>query len=63
MSEETALMITSRKAAKMTVADVNKHTRNHWVIENKVRYVRGTRYREDYNGNGFEPATAPSRHA
>jgi hypothetical protein len=28
--EEITVMITSRKAAKMTAADVNKHTMNHW---------------------------------
>jgi predicted transposase YbfD/YdcC len=49
-------MITSRKAVKMTAADVNKNTRNHWGIENKSHYVRDTVYREDHNqtwdGNG-----------
>jgi predicted transposase YbfD/YdcC len=56
VSKEIALMITSRKAGKMTAADVNKNTRNHWGIENKSHYVRDTVYREDHNqtwaGNG-----------
>jgi len=56
VSKEIALMITSRKAAKMTASDVNKNTRNHWGIENKSHYVRDTVYREDHNqtwaGNG-----------
>jgi predicted transposase YbfD/YdcC len=56
VSKEIALMITSRKAAKMIVADVNKNTRNHWGIENKSHYVRDTVYRGDHNqtwdGNG-----------
>ena len=56
VSKEIALMITSRKAAKMTASDVNKNTRNHWGIENKSHYVRDTVYREDQNqtwaGNG-----------
>jgi predicted transposase YbfD/YdcC len=56
VSKEIALMITSRKAAKMTASDVNKNTRNHWGIENKSHYVRDTAYREDHNqtwaGNG-----------
>jgi predicted transposase YbfD/YdcC len=55
-SKEIALMITSREAAKMTAADLNKNTRNHWGIENKNHYVRDTVYREDHNqtwaGNG-----------
>jgi predicted transposase YbfD/YdcC len=56
VSKEIALMITSRKPEKMTAADVNKNTRNHWGIENKSHYVRDTVYREDHNqawdGNG-----------
>lgn len=49
VSKEIALMITSRPPEKMTAADVNRHTRNHWVIENKSHYVRDTLYREDHN--------------
>jgi predicted transposase YbfD/YdcC len=33
---------------KMTAADVNKHARGHWGIENKSHYVRDTVYREDH---------------
>ena len=40
----------------MTAADVNRHIRGHWGIENKSHYVRDTLYREDHNqtwtGNG-----------
>jgi predicted transposase YbfD/YdcC len=32
----------------MTAADLSRHTRNHWVIENKSHYVRDTVYREDH---------------
>lgn len=56
VSKEIALMITSGPPLKMTAADVNRNTRNHWVIENKNHYVRDTVYREDHNqtwtGNG-----------
>ena len=48
VSKEEALMITSRNAARMTAADLSRHTRNHWVIENKSHYVRDTVYREDH---------------
>jgi predicted transposase YbfD/YdcC len=30
----------------MTAADVNRHIRSHWGIENKSHYVRDTVYRE-----------------
>jgi predicted transposase YbfD/YdcC len=56
VSKEIALMITSRKPGKMTAADLNRNTRNHWRIENKSHYIRDTVYREDHNqtwaGNG-----------
>ncbi len=32
----------------MTAADVNRHVRKHWGIENKSHYVRDTVYREDH---------------
>jgi hypothetical protein len=41
------LVLTSRNPEKMTAADLNCHTRNHWEIENKNHYVRDTVYRED----------------
>ncbi len=56
ISKECALVLTSRKAEEMTAADVNRHTRGHWGIENKSHYIRDTAWREDasqsYAGNG-----------
>jgi len=56
ISKEYALVLTSRKADKMTAADANRHVRGHWGIENKNHYIRDTVYREDYSqawaGNG-----------
>src|SRR5208283_2372850 len=40
VSKEHALILTSRKAGKMTAADVNRNTRSHWGIENKSHYIR-----------------------
>lgn len=48
VSKDEALMLTSRNLEKMTAADLNRHTRNHWGIENKNHYVRDTTYREDH---------------
>jgi predicted transposase YbfD/YdcC len=48
ISKEHALILTSRKSGKMTAADVNKHARGHWGIENKSHYARDTVYREDH---------------
>ena len=48
ISKEEALMLTSREPGKMTAADLNKHVRKHWGIENKSHYVRDTVYREDH---------------
>jgi predicted transposase YbfD/YdcC len=57
VSKEIALMITSRPPEKLTAADINQFTRNHWRIENKSHYIRDTVYREDHNqawaGNGY----------
>jgi predicted transposase YbfD/YdcC len=47
ISKVHALILTSRKAGKMTAADVNQHIRGHWGIENKSHYIRDTVYRED----------------
>jgi predicted transposase YbfD/YdcC len=47
ISKIHALILTSRKAEKMTAADVSRHTRGHWGIENKNHYIRDTVYRED----------------
>lgn len=56
ISKEVAIQITSAEPGKMTAADVNRHTRNHWGIENKSHYIRDTVYREDsnqaYSGDG-----------
>jgi len=49
ISKVHALVLTSRKAGKMTAADVNQHTRGHWGIENKSHYIRDTVYREDHD--------------
>lgn len=48
LSKENALMLTSRGKDKMTAADANHSTRNHWGIENKSHYVRDTAFREDH---------------
>ncbi|HVB41439.1 MAG TPA: ISAs1 family transposase [Streptosporangiaceae bacterium] len=47
ISKVHALILTSRKAETMTAADVSRHTRGHWGIENKSHYIRDTVYRED----------------
>jgi predicted transposase YbfD/YdcC len=56
VSKEIVLQITSSRPEKMSAADMNRHTREHWWIENKGHYVRDTVYREDHNqswtGNG-----------
>ena len=56
ISKEVAIQITSAKPGKMTAADANRYTRNHWGIENKSHYIRDTVYREDdnqaYSGEG-----------
>ena len=49
VNKEIALQITSSGPEKMSAADMNQHTREHWWIENKSHYVRDTVYREDHN--------------
>ncbi len=49
VSKEQVLLLTSRNAGKMAAADLNRHARNHWGIENKSHYVRDTVYREDHS--------------
>ena len=49
LTKDVAIMVTSRSSAKMTAADLNKHTRGHWGIENGKHYIRDTVYREDGN--------------
>lgn len=55
-SKETALKVTSAGKEELTAADLNRHSRNHWAIENKSHWIRDTAYREDHNqsytGNG-----------
>jgi hypothetical protein len=55
-SKEVAIKLTSAGPEKETAADLNRHARDHWGIENKSHYVRDTVYREDHNqtfkGNG-----------
>lgn len=47
ISKEMAIVITSSPSAEMSAADINKHKRNHWGIENKSHYPRDVAYRED----------------
>ena len=47
ISKEDVLILTSRKPERMTAADLNRHTRSHWGIENKSHYIRDTTFRED----------------
>ena len=47
ISKEHALILTSRKTEMMTAAELNRHARGHWGIENKSHYIRDTVYRED----------------
>jgi predicted transposase YbfD/YdcC len=56
LSKEVAIRLTSATAGKMSAASINRHTRDHWGIENKSHYIRDTVFREDHNqswsGNG-----------
>jgi predicted transposase YbfD/YdcC len=56
LSKDIAIQLTSRSPAGMSAADMNRHTRGHWGIENKSHYIRDTVYGEDSNqswkGNG-----------
>ena len=49
ISKETAIRLTSAAAGAMSAADINRHTREHWGIENKSHYIRDTVFREDHN--------------
>lgn len=49
ISKEMAIVITSSPSAEMSTADINKHKRNHWGIENKNHYPRDVVWREDYD--------------
>ncbi len=48
ISKENALVLTGGKPGEMTAADVSRHVRKHWGIENKSHYVRDVVYREDH---------------
>lgn len=54
LSKEIALVVTSR--ARLTAAEISRHTRQHWSIENLTHRPRDTVWREDdqqaYLGNG-----------
>lgn len=56
ISKDVAIQVTSASRDKMSAEDLNRHTREHWGIENKSHYTRDTVYREDHNqswkGNG-----------
>ncbi len=56
LTKHVSVMLTSGKPEKMTAADISKHARGQWEIENKSHYIRDTVYREDHGqawtGNG-----------
>jgi predicted transposase YbfD/YdcC len=56
ISKDVAIQVTSAAQSELTAADINRHTRMHWGIENKEHYIRDTVYAEDGNqswkGNG-----------
>jgi predicted transposase YbfD/YdcC len=56
ISKDIAIQVTSATREEMSATDMNKHTREHWGIENKSHYTRDTVYQEDHNqswkGNG-----------
>lgn len=49
LTKDVAVLVTSRNAERMSAAELNKHARRHWGIENKKHYIRDTVYREDCN--------------
>jgi len=49
LTKDVAVLVTSRDAERMSAADLNKHAREHWGIENKKHYIRDTVYQEDCN--------------
>lgn len=49
ISKEIAIQVTSATRDEMGAADMSKHTRKHWGIENKSHYTRDTVFREDHN--------------
>lgn len=49
VSKEHALVITSRNAGEADAADLNRHVRGQWAIENKNHYIRDTAFQEDHS--------------
>lgn len=63
VSKDVALMLTGRNPGKMTAADLNRHTRNHWGIEKKV-ITSATPYTvRSAARHGREKDAVPSRHS
>jgi predicted transposase YbfD/YdcC len=56
ISKDTVIQVTSATRGKISAADISRHTREHWGIENKSHYIRDTVFQEDHNqawkGNG-----------
>jgi hypothetical protein len=55
-------MLTSRNPEKITEVHLNRHTRNHWGIENNNHYVYGTVYRERGDLSIVPLRAGPRRH-
>jgi predicted transposase YbfD/YdcC len=49
ISKDVAVKVTSASRKRMSAKEMNRHTREHWGIENKSHYPRDTVYREDHN--------------
>jgi predicted transposase YbfD/YdcC len=49
ISKDVAVKVTSASRERMSAKEMNRHTREHWGIENKSHYPRDTVYREDHN--------------
>jgi predicted transposase YbfD/YdcC len=49
ISKDIAVKVTSASRERMSAKEMNRHTREHWGIENKSHYPRDTVYREDHN--------------
>jgi predicted transposase YbfD/YdcC len=64
ISKEVAIKVKSAGAEKATTADINRHARNHWGIENKSHYIRDAVLREDDNQSftGEGPQALASLH-
>jgi hypothetical protein len=49
LSKEFAIIATSRAADRLNAADIDRHTRGHWGIENLEHRCRDTVWDEDAN--------------